>query len=227
MPEAVIVATARSPIGRAFKGSLVSIRPDDLTCQLISAALAKVPQLEPGRHRRPDAGLRAARWRAGLQHGPGGRRHARLRQPPRHHDHPVLLVVAADHPDGLPRHQGGRGRRVHLGRRGVRQPVRPRAAATAGRTRTTRCSPTRRQRSGAARRGRARRSGTTRARTAPSRTSTSRWARPRRTWPSCAGSPGPSRTSSASGRRTWPRRRWPTGSGSARSPRSRCPTAPW
>jgi acetyl-CoA C-acetyltransferase len=45
MPEAVIVATARSPIGRAFKGSLVSIRPDDLTCQLISAALAKVPQL--------------------------------------------------------------------------------------------------------------------------------------------------------------------------------------
>jgi acetyl-CoA C-acetyltransferase len=47
MPEAVIVATARSPIGRAFKGSLVSIRPDDLTCQLISAALAKVPQLNP------------------------------------------------------------------------------------------------------------------------------------------------------------------------------------
>src|ERR1700741_4129723 len=47
MPEAVIVATARSPIGRAFKGSLVSIRPDDLTCQLITAALAKVPQVSP------------------------------------------------------------------------------------------------------------------------------------------------------------------------------------
>ena len=47
MPEAVIVATARSPIGRAFKGSLLSIRPDDLTCQLITAALAKVPQLSP------------------------------------------------------------------------------------------------------------------------------------------------------------------------------------
>ena len=47
MPEAVIVATARSPIGRAFKGSLTSIRPDDLTCQLVSAALAKVPQLRP------------------------------------------------------------------------------------------------------------------------------------------------------------------------------------
>ncbi|MGH3067653.1 MAG: acetyl-CoA C-acetyltransferase [Streptosporangiaceae bacterium] len=47
MPEAVIVATARSPIGRAFKGSLTSIRPDDLTVQLVSAALAKVPQLRP------------------------------------------------------------------------------------------------------------------------------------------------------------------------------------
>ena len=47
MPEAVIVATARSPIGRAFKGSLTSIRPDDLTVQLVSAALAKFPQLSP------------------------------------------------------------------------------------------------------------------------------------------------------------------------------------
>jgi acetyl-CoA C-acetyltransferase len=47
MPEAVIVATARSPIGRAFKGSLASIRPDDLAVQLVSAALAKVPQLRP------------------------------------------------------------------------------------------------------------------------------------------------------------------------------------
>ncbi len=47
MPEAVVVATARSPIGRAFKGSLTSIRPDDLAAQIITAALAKVPQLDP------------------------------------------------------------------------------------------------------------------------------------------------------------------------------------
>jgi acetyl-CoA C-acetyltransferase len=47
MPEAVVVATARSPIGRAFKGSLTSIRGDDLTAQMITAALAKVPQLNP------------------------------------------------------------------------------------------------------------------------------------------------------------------------------------
>jgi acetyl-CoA C-acetyltransferase len=47
MPEAVVVATARSPIGRAFKGSLTSIRPDDLTLQMVKAALAKVPQVDP------------------------------------------------------------------------------------------------------------------------------------------------------------------------------------
>ncbi len=45
MPEAVIVATARSPIGRAGKGSLVSIRPDDLSAQIVTALLDKVPQL--------------------------------------------------------------------------------------------------------------------------------------------------------------------------------------
>src|SRR5580765_4563378 len=47
MPDAVIVATARSPIGRAFKGSLLSMRPDDLVVQMVRAALAKVPQLDP------------------------------------------------------------------------------------------------------------------------------------------------------------------------------------
>ena len=47
MPEAVIVATARSPIGRAFKGSLTGIRPDDLAAQIVTAALAQVPQLDP------------------------------------------------------------------------------------------------------------------------------------------------------------------------------------
>ena len=42
MPEAVIVSTARSPIGRAHKGSLTSIRPDDLAVQMIQAAVGKV-----------------------------------------------------------------------------------------------------------------------------------------------------------------------------------------
>ncbi len=47
MPEAVIVSTARSPIGRANKGSLVEIRPDDLAAQMVRAALDKVPALDP------------------------------------------------------------------------------------------------------------------------------------------------------------------------------------
>jgi len=47
MPEAVIVATARSPIGRAFKGSLADLRPDDLATTMVQAALDKVPELDP------------------------------------------------------------------------------------------------------------------------------------------------------------------------------------
>jgi acetyl-CoA C-acetyltransferase len=45
MSEAVIVATARTPIGRAVKGSLIECRPDDLTALVIAAVLDKVPQL--------------------------------------------------------------------------------------------------------------------------------------------------------------------------------------
>src|SRR6516164_5501276 len=48
MPDAVIVAGARSPIGRAGAGSLVDVRPDDLSAQVIRAALAEVPALDPG-----------------------------------------------------------------------------------------------------------------------------------------------------------------------------------
>src|ERR1017187_6452645 len=47
MPEAVIVATARTPIGRAFKGSLVDMRPDDLTALIVRTLLEKVPELDP------------------------------------------------------------------------------------------------------------------------------------------------------------------------------------
>src|SRR6266545_2226123 len=46
MPEAVIVSTARSPIGRAYKGSLKDIRPDDLAVQMIQAAVGKI-DLDP------------------------------------------------------------------------------------------------------------------------------------------------------------------------------------
>jgi acetyl-CoA C-acetyltransferase len=47
MPEAVIVATARTPIGRAFKGSLTAMRPDDLGALIVRDVLTKVPALDP------------------------------------------------------------------------------------------------------------------------------------------------------------------------------------
>jgi acetyl-CoA C-acetyltransferase len=83
MPEAVIVATARSPIGRAFKGSLVDLRPDDMLAQMVTAVLAKVPNLDPALiedlmvgNAQPagEAGYNVARVTAllaGLPHVPG------------------------------------------------------------------------------------------------------------------------------------------------------------
>jgi acetyl-CoA C-acetyltransferase len=47
VPEAVIVATARSPIGRATKGTMTGFRPDDLAATIVRAALDKVPALDP------------------------------------------------------------------------------------------------------------------------------------------------------------------------------------
>jgi acetyl-CoA C-acetyltransferase len=47
MPDAVIVATGRTPIGRAFKGSLKDCRPDDLAALALKEVVGKVPQLDP------------------------------------------------------------------------------------------------------------------------------------------------------------------------------------
>src|ERR1700709_2599328 len=47
MAKAVIVAAPRSAIGRAGKGSLVDMRPDDLAAQMVRAVLDKVPALDP------------------------------------------------------------------------------------------------------------------------------------------------------------------------------------
>ena len=48
MPEAVIVDAIRTPIGRAFKGSLVGIRPDDLGAYIVNALLQRNEGLDPG-----------------------------------------------------------------------------------------------------------------------------------------------------------------------------------
>ena len=80
MAEAVIVSTARTPIGRAFKGSLKEMRPDDLSVQVIRAALAKVPGARPDARRGPLLGLRRAVRPPRLQHGPRRLRAGRLRR---------------------------------------------------------------------------------------------------------------------------------------------------
>lgn len=71
MTEAVIVATARSPIGRANKGSLVSMRPDDMSAQIVKALLAKVPQVKP-------ADIDDLMWGIGQPAGEGGFNIARV-----------------------------------------------------------------------------------------------------------------------------------------------------
>ena len=62
MPEAVIVAAVRTPIGRAFKGSLVGERPDDLSGLVISELMHRLPQLDPSL-------VDDVIWGAALQHG--------------------------------------------------------------------------------------------------------------------------------------------------------------
>ena len=106
MPEAVIVSVARSPIGRAFKGSLTSVRPDDLAADIVQAALDKVPGLNP--HDIDDLMLGV-----GQPAGAHGNNLARIVSillgtgPPAGHDgQPVLLVVAPDDADGVSRDQG-------------------------------------------------------------------------------------------------------------------------
>ena len=71
MTEAVIVATARSPIGRANKGSLVSLRPDDMSAQILQALLAKAPQVQA-------SDINDLMWGIGQPAGEGGFNIARV-----------------------------------------------------------------------------------------------------------------------------------------------------
>ena len=123
MSEAVIVSIGRTPIGRAFKGSLVDQRPDDLGAYVVAEALKRVPQLDLGQIDDLMCGCAL----------PGGEQAHNLARiisilagigAPWHDGQPLLRVVAASRADGLPRHQGGRGLRVRVCRRGSRVPGR-------------------------------------------------------------------------------------------------------
>ena len=112
MPEAVIVATARTPIGRANKGSLTECRPDDLAGFIIKDVLGKVPALDPQTVEDVILGCGQPGGEAGYNVARGRGPARRPARRPRRHRQPLLLVVAADDPHGRPRHQGRRGRRV-------------------------------------------------------------------------------------------------------------------
>ena len=123
MPEAVIVATGRTPIGRANKGSLVDCRPDDLAALVIREVLAKVPQLDPQSVEDVIMGSGQPGGEAGLQRRAGRRAAGRTTRRARGDRQPLLLVLPPDHPDGCPCHPGRRGRRVRRRRGGDGQPL--------------------------------------------------------------------------------------------------------
>ena len=122
--EAVIVSAVRSPIGRARKGSLAGMRPDDLTAQVVRAALDAVPALDPTE-------VEDLLLGCGLPGGEQGHNLARIvavqlghGHPARRDDHAVLLVVGADRAHGRARHPRRRGRRLPRRRRRDRLAVR-------------------------------------------------------------------------------------------------------
>ena len=118
MPEAVIVDAIRTPIGRAVKGSLKTVRADDLAAIPLKALIERNPQLDPSSigdvmmgcgYGEGESGYnigRIASLLAGIDHHVPGL-----------HGQPLLRLLAADHADGLPRDQGRRGRHLHRRRR--------------------------------------------------------------------------------------------------------------
>ena len=71
MPDAVIVAATRTPIGRAAKGSLVEARPDDMSAFIIDAVLNKVPELPREEIEDYNAGTTYTEGGIDFQFGPG------------------------------------------------------------------------------------------------------------------------------------------------------------
>ena len=214
------------PIGRAFKGSLKDVRPDDLAATIVQ----RRPRQGARRSTRRTSttsylGCGRARRRARLQHGPR-RRRARS---------------ACDHLPGatVNRYCSSSLQTTRMAFHAIKagegdvfisagvetvSPLRRRAAPTAWPDTQNPLFAEAEARTRRDGRGRARRPGTTRARTACCPTSTSRWARPPRTSRGCAASPAQDMDEfGVRSARTAPRRPSPTASSSARSPRSPLP----
>ena len=74
MPEAVIVDAVRTPIGRAFKGSLAQLRPDEMGAFVVDQLLERNPGVDPALVEEVVLRLRHAAGPSGLQHRPHHRR---------------------------------------------------------------------------------------------------------------------------------------------------------
>jgi acetyl-CoA C-acetyltransferase len=218
MAEAVIVAVARSPIGRAFKGSLRELRPDDLAASIVRAALDTVPQLDP-------ADIDDLMLGCGLPGGESGFNMARV----------VAVLLGYDHLPGttLTRYCASSLQTTRMALHAIKA-AEGEVFVSAGVEAVSRHT------KGSSDSwpdtvnpvfdaSRARTEKTAQGGVGPWHDPRedgelpdayiSRWARPRRTWRGCAGSAGPSRTSSASARRTSPNRPSSRASTRARSPR--------
>ena len=229
MPEAVIVATARSP-DRPGRQGLARRHPARRPgrARWCAPRWTRCPQLDP--HDIDDLmmGCGQPGGESGLQHRP--------RRSPSQLGYDFLPGTTVNRycssslqTSRMAFHaiKAGEGDVVHLGRRRDRVALRRTAAPTAGRTPTTRPSPRPRQRTAkVAESGRGRVARPARGRRCCP-TSTSRWARPRRTSRCSRTSAARTWTTSACARRTCRGRRSRTASGQRTSPRSRCPTAPW
>ena len=223
MTDAVIVSVARSPIGRAVKGSLATIRPDDLAAQMVRAALDQVPALDP--HDVDDLMMGCGQ--------PGGESGFNIGRV-------VAVNLGYDFMPGttvnrycssslqtsrMAFHAIKAGEGEVFISAGV-ETVSRFAKGNSDGWPDTHNRELRRRRAahGEGRRVRLRPSGTTRARTRCCPTSTSRWARPPRIWLCTRTSAARTWTTSASARRTSPRQRSRTGSGTPTSSRSRSRT---
>ncbi len=121
MPEAVIVDAVRSPIGRAFKGSLAQIRPEETAAYVVDQLLERNPDVDPALVQDVYCGCGMPQGLHRVQRRPHHRPPLREAHAgdDGHDDLALLRFVARRDPPRRQRDQGGRGRRLHRGRRRV------------------------------------------------------------------------------------------------------------
>ena len=146
MPEAVIVDAARSPIGRAFKGSLAQLRPEETAAFIVDKLLERNPDVSPELIEDVYCGCGMPQGLQALQRRPDHLAALRAAAAGGHRDDDLALLrlVARRDPPRRERDQGRRGRRLRRRRGRVRQPLQ--RAHRARRRRRPQPEPDRRER---------------------------------------------------------------------------------